>query len=252
MGIKRDYSVVTFLALTFAWTYFFHAVVILWGLEPRGLVYLVGIAGPTLVAVILVHRSDESVADFLRRGVQWKASPLWYVVAFSPAIIRLVGFFVQSASEGNPSLPPLLLDTPVVYLVAVFFTASLCEEYGWRGYALPRLQARFGSAGMGLVLGIVWGLWHIPHFLMPGSSQTSVAFEAFLLNIICGSFILALLYNRTRGSIFIAMIFHGVNNVSDNLIDVPSTEDYVLAVYCVAALLTLPFLPRPLFRFRAP
>ncbi len=249
MGARRDYSIITFLGLTFAWTYFFHTVVMIRGLEPRGLVYVVGLAGPTLVAVLLVHRSDESLAEFLRRGVQWKVSPLWYGVALSPAIVRLVGSLVHSASEGSPSLPPLR-ETPVTYVVAIFFAASLCEEYGWRGYALPRLQARFGSAGMSLVLGTVWALWHIPHFLIPGSSQVGLAFSPYMLDLISQSFILALLYSRTRGSVFIAIVHHGVDNVSANLIAVPeAAATYVLGVSCFAALLTLPFLPKPLLRF---
>ena len=251
IGARRDHSIIAFLGLTFAWTYLFHAAVILWNLEPRGLVYAVGLAGPTLVAVLLVHRSDESLGRFLRRGVQWNLSPLWYAVALSPAIIRLVGFFVYSASNGSPALPSFR-DVALGQLVVVFFFAALCEEFGWRGYALPRLQQRFGSARMGLVLGTVWALWHIPHFLMPGSSQAGSAFELFWLDLISQSLILALLYNRTRGSIFIAMVHHGVDNVSANLIAVPeAAAGYVLGVSCIAASATLPFLPRPLFRVRA-
>ncbi len=132
MRARRDRSVITFLGLTFAWTYFFHAVVIFWGLEPRGLVYVVGLAGPTLVAALLVYRSGESLAEFLRRGVRWKVSPLWYGVALSPAIIRLVGFFIHSASEGSPALPPLR-DTSVAYLVAVFFTVFVLYYFiNWK------------------------------------------------------------------------------------------------------------------------
>ena len=252
MGARKDHSIIAFLGLTFAWTYFFHAAVIFWGLEARGVMYGVGLAGPTLVAVLLVYRSDESLEEFLRRGVQWKVGALWYAIALSPAIIRLAGFFVYSASKGSPALPPFR-DVAIGQLVVVFFFAALCEEFGWRGYALPRLQQRFGSAGMGLVLGTVWALWHVPHFLMPGASQAGSAFEPFWLDLISQSFILALLYNRTRGSIFIAVVHHGVDNVSANLIAVPEAAvGYVLGASCVAGLATLPFLPRPLLRVRAP
>jgi uncharacterized protein len=84
------------------------------------------------------------------------------------------------------------------------------EELGWRGYAQPRLQAERSALTASLIIGILHAVWHLPLFLVPGSnqSQANTPFAAFLIFTIALNVLMTWLYNRTRGSVVIAMIFH--------------------------------------------
>jgi membrane protease YdiL (CAAX protease family) len=58
------------------------------------------------------------------------------------------------------------------------------EELAWRSYALPRLQARFGAVGAGLILGILWAAWHLPNQFIPGLEFYGYGFGAFALYVV--------------------------------------------------------------------
>ena len=72
----------------------------------------------------------------------------------------------------------------VTWLAAMFLGGPLGEEIGWRGYALPRLQQRFGMAAGSIVLGVLWALWHWPVFFIPGLDQYGQAFVPYILYVI--------------------------------------------------------------------
>lgn len=99
-----------------------------------------------------------------------------------------------------PSLLPLLILGP------------LSEELGWRGYAQDRLQSRWSPQLAGVIVGIAWAFWHLPLFLMPGTSQHELAipFAGFVVGIVSTSVIFAWLHNHTGGSIWTAIFFHWI------------------------------------------
>ena len=111
--------------------------------------------------------------------------------------------------------PVLLVSYPVTFVV-VFFGVALPEEIGWRGFALPRMQPRYGPLWGTLLLGVLWGFWHVLYFLTPdqgGGPGTSFAtfltnFPIFLLMVIALAIIFTWVFNHTRGSIFIATLLH--------------------------------------------
>jgi membrane protease YdiL (CAAX protease family) len=89
------------------------------------------------------------------------------------------------------------------------------EEIGWRGFALPRLQARLDALPAGIVLGLIWVVWHAPFFLYRENmvDTTMGAKAAQGIVIIIGGLFLAWLYNSTRGSILLCALFHFTNSV---------------------------------------
>ena len=90
------------------------------------------------------------------------------------------------------------------------------EEVGWRGYALPRLSARYGLAPAGIILGIIWAAWHLPLFFFPNSDTLGQSFPLYVLQVTAVSVAMAWLYWRTGGSLLLVMLFHAaVNNLKD-------------------------------------
>ncbi len=87
------------------------------------------------------------------------------------------------------------------------------EEFGWRGVALPSIQQRFVPLWSGLIIGAVWGIWHLPSFFIGGTPHSEWAFVAFFVGVISLSVIMTALFNSSKGSIIIAVLFHfQINN----------------------------------------
>jgi membrane protease YdiL (CAAX protease family) len=128
-------------------------------------------------------------------------------------------------------------------LEPILFFLVVGEEIGWRGYALPRLLATRSMLSASLILGVLWGAWHLPTFFIPGLPQHSIPFSAFMLLTIAYSMLFTWMYLRTAGSVLIATVFHGSINFSQGFfldgID-PAREYWLLAlVWWVAALVVL-------------
>jgi membrane protease YdiL (CAAX protease family) len=111
----------------------------------------------------------------------------------------------------------------VEFVRILFLGGPLGEELGWRGFALPRLQQRHTALTSSVLLGLVWGLWHIPLYFVPGTGQheilrtgTSPAFAigGFVTWTIGLSVLLTWLFNQTRGSLIVVILFHAAVNLA--------------------------------------
>jgi membrane protease YdiL (CAAX protease family) len=100
--------------------------------------------------------------------------------------------------------------------VIVILLISLGEEFGWRGFALPRLQERFSALNASLVLGVVWGFWHFPGFLIGTGVPLDLPFGVFLLWTVLATVLMTWIYNNTGGSILSAILFHSAANATFN------------------------------------
>ncbi len=124
----------------------------------------------------------------------------------------------------------------------------LGEEIGWRGFAMPRLVARLGWVGGTLVLGVLWASWHLPMFLVPGSSQHGTSFSGYLVVVVSWTFLMAFLWSRTR-SLLAPMIFHGALNLWAFTTSQPDeAQPITRIVYAIVAVTIAVLLPRPAFR----
>lgn len=121
------------------------------------------------------------------------------------------------------------------------FRGPLGEEVGWRGFALPRLQARYSALKSSLILGLVVVVWHIPTFFIQGLSRTAllVFIVAFVVALLSFVVVMTWLYNHTGGSLLLAVLMHLGFNVALTLSVVPlETQVAILAgLYFVLALL---------------
>jgi membrane protease YdiL (CAAX protease family) len=152
-----------------------------------------------------------AVMDLLRRILRVRVAPLWYGVALGLTIpLGLIAVGMNLLLGGANPIGTQLSGIPfLVFLITEIGLMILTEETAWRGFALPRLQKQHSALNASLILGVLWGLWHIPLFFIPGSSQQNYPFIGFIALILAISIVFTWLYNHTRGSVFLAGIFHG-------------------------------------------
>ncbi|MBC8001588.1 MAG: CPBP family intramembrane metalloprotease [Opitutaceae bacterium] len=192
--------------------------------------------GPALAAIILTGVIGGR-AGLLRLGerlCRWRVSIQWYAVAlFLPAAQAFAALGLHLLFGGElhkPSEVPTLQVGPPdaslwfkVLLLALMFTLGfdgLGEELGWRGFALPRLLTRFSALGGSVLLAGIWALWHLPYALTKGSAMADKPFYAHLLPMLASTILFTWLFNNTRGSILLAILFHAAGNVTVNVLPV--------------------------------
>lgn len=178
---------------------------------------VIGAFGPTLSAIILTaHRGGKaSLRELLDRLLLWRVGTKWYVLAlFLVPTTGLCAMALHLLLGGRASE----IATPFAwyFLLPAFLghllTASLGEEIGWRGYALPKLQARSSALVASLILGGLWAFWHLPAFWMPAGKYSGLPFTWFLLGTLPLTILFTWLFNNTKGSLLIAVLLHGATN----------------------------------------
>jgi len=177
-------------------------------------------AGPFLAAFIMtgVTEGKPGIRRLLRRIVQWRVGVQWYLFALLgiPAIMVLGAIVVPGvlASFRPPALS-LVLTYPASVVVAFVIGGPLGEEPGWRGFVLPRLQRIYGPLGGSLILGPLWAFWHLPYFWMPEwgtPKDSSLDIVWYVLAALALTVIYTWVFNKTKGSVFIAILMHASND----------------------------------------
>ncbi|MFU8772330.1 MAG: type II CAAX prenyl endopeptidase Rce1 family protein [Anaerolineales bacterium] len=186
---------------------------------PFDLFFLLGGWGPTVAAVLIVWLTAGKLAvkTFLARALQWKVGVRWYfVVMFLPSLTGLGAILLHVLLGGEP--PQFLIREYGFMLIPIIlvglFTGPISEEFGWRGFAQPLLQNRVNPIFTSLIIGALWGLWHIPLFYTPGTSQVEMNLFWFTINGIALAFLFTWIYNNTGGSILMAILFHAAINLT--------------------------------------
>ncbi len=239
-----------FFALTFAWSW------TCWLLVPvvksdsgdaANLLFFLGGFGPSIAAVMVVGVSGglTGLRIWLVRCLQWRIGWCWMLLALlSPLAILTLAAAAHVALGGTVRAPPA--SGHVVMAMANFFLVFLVggpigEEFGWRGYALPALQDRLGWRASSLVLGSVWGVWHLPLFLVTGSSQNQGSISAFFVLIVATSVFYTWLFNRSAGSVLPVLMLHTASNSWPSVVPIlPSDENqrpylFVISLVVMAA-----------------
>ncbi|MFN3844234.1 MAG: CPBP family intramembrane glutamic endopeptidase [Paracoccaceae bacterium] len=210
----------TFAALTFLWTWGLWAAVSLIGPSaPRlsGAVFLASAFGPGVAAfvTVLAFEGKAGFARGLNRCLRWRLGWGWYALAAPLAMGTALG--LHAALGGT--IPPMPVQGPVLIIIAQFalitvFGGPLGEEFGWRGYALPALTDLLGWRWAAVLIGVVWGLWHLPLFWMPGTAQAELPMVLFLTSTVALSVVFARLSVKTKFSVLPAILLHGAINWS--------------------------------------
>jgi membrane protease YdiL (CAAX protease family) len=174
--------------------------------------------GPIFSAYVVTAVADgrPGLRRWVGRLAKWRVNWKWYVgvVIAVPAVLTVSTI---ALSDRNPLLPAAA--TLIAYvpgLILQMVTTGLAEEPGWRDFALPRLQKRFGALGGTLILGPLWGVWHLPLFFSEWGNWphwTWLTPVEFVATCITFSVIMTWVFNRSGESLPIAMLLHtSVNN----------------------------------------
>lgn len=222
-----------FLAYAISWILFIPYVLAEWGILHGNftIMYVLHTFGPATAAIIMINitTGKTGVQNLRQRIRQWRAPWQWYlfILLGIPALF-LLGIFLQpGALAGFHDLTPLILVSFSFYYVATFFGGGpLGEEVGWRGFALPQMQLRYGPLWGTLFLGVLWTLWHLPDFLTAskgggqgtGFTTFLTNFPVFMLGVLALAIILTWIFNHTGGSIFIAVLAHTSVNILEVLL----------------------------------
>jgi membrane protease YdiL (CAAX protease family) len=182
-----------------------------WGSDEAQLLQALGVGAPTLSAFVITAliAGRQGVGRLLRLGIRWRVGLGWYVfVVAGPGVAVGAGLAV-SAALGGQARPFSFSLEALLAAVVVGLLAGLFEEFGWMGFAFPRLQERYGFLWAGAIMGIAVALWHLPFFFSPGTTQSSSSFSFFLLQLIPARIVFGWIFNGTRGSVLLAILFHG-------------------------------------------
>ncbi|KAB1187605.1 MULTISPECIES: CPBP family intramembrane glutamic endopeptidase [Haloferax] len=225
------HPVAAFFFLAYAITWTINAPVLLFDMAPSwstwGL-FTLGALGPFLAAVVVLWVSGESVREWYKPRLRWRLRLRWYAivvvlplvfVALGTVLYGLLGYPIDL---GVLDLGVMFYLTLPAFIVFEAIVGGGKEELGWRGFALPRLQARYGALQSGVFIGVLWALWHLPMFFTASAPHGTWPLGQQVLwgvSVVGFSVVLTWLYNET-GSVWLAMLGHGAINLLSGLVPI--------------------------------
>lgn len=193
--------------------------------------------GPTVAAFVMVRAVEgpEGPKRLLRRYVQWRVPVRWYlfVLLVIPAS-EIVGAVLTpgAVASAQPMTSAVVAGYRLAFLTTFVLGGPLGEEPGWRGFALPRLQARFGPLAGTSLLGVLWALWHFPLFWSGvWTPLTAANMIMFVVMITMLTVVMGWVFNNVGGSLLITMLMHASFNTFADKVVVPLFPSALLNEY---------------------
>lgn len=194
--------------------------------------FILAVYAPAISAILLVlsYGGFAGLRRFLSRLALWRVSLGWWAFL----ILGVPAIYLAGAALGG-GLGEWRLTEGLVGAMLFMLVLGPVEEFGWRGFMLPLLQRRMAPLWAGLVVGVVWGVWHLPAFYLGGTVQSEWSFLPFFLGSVALSVIFTALFNDSRGSLlFPALLHFQVNNPLW-----PDSQPWDLAIFGLAAVVVV-------------
>ncbi|HKP04624.1 MAG TPA: type II CAAX endopeptidase family protein [Chthoniobacterales bacterium] len=178
--------------------------------------------GPLVAGIVItaVAYGRPGLREYFSRIVRWRVGLKWYGIVFlvplaiCVAAVGITFCFLPHSPVANLSAEKIR-ELPDRFLFILLFI-GLGEEPGWRGFALPELLRKHSALRASLILALLWAVWHLP---LVGHEFPGPIVPAFLISVFGGTFMLTWLFNHTKGSVLLAMLFHAtINAVGAGLI----------------------------------
>lgn len=210
----------------------------------------------SLVMTRLTLGEEEAVRLF-KRFFLWRVKWTWWFAALLLLpLLQLASIFLTAWLTLAPAdfLHPMIRDiiptgAPLPALVLpwlIFEILTNGEEWGWRGYVLPRLQAKHNALVSSLIVGLLWSAWHLPKFLGTGSNGER-SFAWFTVAHLALAVLYTWLYNSTRGSLLLVTLFHATANTAGMFLPIEFAaaggleRNALIALYIIAAVVVIVF-----------
>lgn len=234
LSVLRRHPVVAFFLLTFAWSWGYSAL-LYWVGGPRpSLVARIPFPwGPLVAAGVVTWAIGGDLREWAGQVTEWRAKPRWYLLAFATPVVLedVIPSALHVLAGGSVRFLPTSPALYVVSFVAVLVLAGGLEEFGWRGFAQPRLQERHSALAAVLVIGVAHALWHLPLFLLfdLDAYDATRFVHPYVFALVVDAAVLAWLYNSTGGGLLFAMIAHSAGNLP--AVVAPRGETASIATY---------------------
>ncbi len=201
---------------------------------PSTILNVLYVFGTPLVAAIIVTavtRGRKGLKEWARRLFRWRVRWQWvFVSLLIYPLVTLLAFAISDLAAGGAwtvsmmwkagfenlqenaariGLNPNNTGQIFAILVAVSFIVPIFEEGGWRAFAIPRLQEKYSALVSGLVIGVIWSIWHLPSFFTRDSDHYGMSFLWFLMVIVSVSILMDWIMNHTHQSVLMTILFHG-------------------------------------------
>ena len=207
-----------------------------------GLVFLITFisALPALIAAWLVP-GESGIGPLLRPVLRWRVDARWYLLALvGPTVLFVVAVGIHVVVDGAPATSWLSIPrgADLTFLVGALVAGSFGEEVGWRGFALPRLQACYTPLVGSVIVGVIWATWHLWPVITPGGGSITwlVALETYV-RLLATSVIYGWIFNATGGSVLLVMLAHVGHNIAVRV--TPAPPLLVAALYLIAAVIVV-------------
>ena len=192
------------------------------------IVVIIGAFAPMLAAITLIAQKAgwQGIKSFFGQVLDFHFKPVYALLALAlPLLIHLIAHYTalalglvvaETLFPGEMPVSPLLLAIPYFFLMLLIGGGQ--EEFGWRGYAQEPLQEKMGVIPASLVIGVIWGFWHLPLWFMAGDLHSAYSFFAFVMMTTSLSIVYAWLYNASGKKLIVVIFFHAMNNTAAPLI----------------------------------
>ena len=219
-SIKKEILHFLLISYAFAWLVWFPGILATRGVLgniPWPPLFGIGACGPLVAALWLTKRETgwEGVKDWLKVGFTYQTKPIWWMlILIIPFAVPPLALWLNRIAGGENN-PLVVLENPIIILPALMLMLTIGgaqEEYGWRGYALPRMDRILKPWQSDLLMIPLHACWHLPLFVISYTIQSQYSFWLFLAFGIGFTTLIDLIYRRTNHSILAALLFHGLVN----------------------------------------